>query len=97
MNDNTKTIDNRPSHSRVETQTQVFARIERRYVNEIDRVADQMLMPRSWVVEQILKEWVERRQAEIHWCEDSWNGSIKEQLSHLGEDECIDPAWQQVE
>ena len=39
----------------------VFGRVDSRCVEAIDRVADQMLMPRSWVVSQILKEWFERR------------------------------------
>jgi hypothetical protein len=46
----------------------------------IDRVADQMLMPRSWVVTQILREWAERRSTEIGGLEQSWNGSYREQL-----------------
>ena len=39
----------------------VFGRVEAQCVEAIDRVADQMLMPRSWVVSQILREWFERR------------------------------------
>jgi hypothetical protein len=39
----------------------VFGRLEAQCVEAIDRVAEQMLMPRSWVVSQILKEWFERR------------------------------------
>ena len=50
----------------------------------IDRVAEQMLMPRSWVVTQILREWAERRSSEIHELEQSWNGSYREELGRHG-------------
>ena len=39
----------------------VFGCLDAQCVEAIDRVADQMLMPRSWVVSQILREWFERR------------------------------------
>src|SRR5258706_9164263 len=52
----------------------VYGRLDSRTVEAIDRLADQMLMPRSWVVSQILREWSERRSLEIHEVEESWNG-----------------------
>jgi hypothetical protein len=52
----------------------------------IDRVADQMLMPRSWVVTQILREWAERRSTEVGALEQSWNGSFREQAGVDGAD-----------
>jgi predicted transcriptional regulator len=58
----------------------VFGQLDRKMVDAVDRVADQMLMPRSWVVTQILREWAERRTKEIHELEQSWNGSYREEL-----------------
>ena len=62
----------------------VFGRLDRPAVDAIDRVAEQMLMPRSWVVTQILREWAERRSTEIHELEQSWNGSYREELGKQG-------------
>ena len=64
----------------------VYGHLDRRTVDAIDRVAEQMLMPRSWVVTQILREWAERRSAEIHELEESWNGSYREELGRQGLD-----------
>jgi len=58
----------------------VYGHIDGRTVEAIDRLADQMLMPRSWVVSQILREWSERRTLEIHELEESWNGSFREEI-----------------
>ena len=62
----------------------VFGQLDRPAVDAIDRVAEQMLMPRSWVVTQILREWAERRSSEIHELEQSWNGSYREELGRVG-------------
>jgi hypothetical protein len=64
----------------------VYGPIDRRTLDAVDRVAEQMLMPRSWVVTQILREWAERRSAEIHELEESWNGSYREELGRQGLD-----------
>lgn len=62
----------------------VYGQLDRPAVDTIDRVAEQMLMPRSWVVTQILREWAERRSTEIHELEHSWNGSYREELGRHG-------------
>jgi hypothetical protein len=62
----------------------VYGQLDRPAVDAIDRVAEQMLMPRSWVVAQILREWAERRSSEIHELEQSWNGSYREELGKQG-------------
>lgn len=62
----------------------VYGQLDRPAVDAIDRVAEQMLMPRSWVVTQILREWAERRSSEIHELEQSWNGSYREELGRHG-------------
>jgi predicted transcriptional regulator len=64
----------------------VYGHLDRRTLDAVDRVAEQMLMPRSWVVTQILREWAERRSAEIHELEESWNGSYREELGRQGLD-----------
>ena len=64
----------------------VYGQLDARAIVSIDRVADQMLMPRSWVVSQILREWSERRSVEIHALEESWNGSYREHLGESGLD-----------
>ena len=64
----------------------VYGHIDCKTVEAIDRLADQMLMPRSWVVSQILREWSERRSLEIHELEESWNGSVREEIGQLGLD-----------
>jgi predicted transcriptional regulator len=58
----------------------VYGHLDSRTVEAIDRLADQMLMPRSWVVSQILREWSERRSLEINELEESWNGSYREEV-----------------
>jgi hypothetical protein len=64
----------------------VFGQVESPCVDFIDRVAEQMLMPRSWVVAQIIKEWVERRSnldlKPIGG--ESWDDSFKEILGRSG-------------
>jgi hypothetical protein len=62
------------------TDVTVYGHINGRTIEAIDRLADQMLMPRSWVVSQILREWSERRTLEIHELEESWNGSFREEI-----------------
>jgi predicted transcriptional regulator len=59
--------------------TTIYGHLDTRTLAEIDQVADQMLMPRSWVVTQILREWSERRTIELHELEESWNGSYREE------------------
>jgi hypothetical protein len=77
--------------TRADTIT-VYGHIDRPTSDALDRLADQMLMPRSWVVSQILKEWAERRSTELHALEDSWNGSAREELARHGVDHPVDPS-----
>ncbi len=56
----------------------VFGQADRTVVDEVDRVADQMLMPRSWVIAQILKQWFEQRRSMELDMEQSWSGSYRE-------------------
>ena len=69
----------------------VFGQLERPSVEFIDRLAEKMLMPRSWVVSQILKEWVERRHSldakPIGGL--SWDDSLKEILGRNGLNEDV--------
>src|SRR5688572_15069312 len=44
----------------------------------LDRTAEQMLMPRSWVVSQILQQWHEQRQVERPVAEQSWDDGYAE-------------------
>ena len=67
------------SNAKNVNDTTVYGKADRQTLDEIDRVADQMLMPRSWVVSQILREWSEGRSAEIAELEQSWNGSYREE------------------
>jgi hypothetical protein len=69
----------------------VFGQLERPCVELIDRIADQMLMPRSWVVSQILKEWVERRNSldAKPIGGQSWDDSFKEILGRNGLNEDV--------
>jgi hypothetical protein len=62
----------------------VYGHLDAATLDAIDRMGDQMVMPRSWVVAQILREWAERRSAEIHELEQSWNGSYREELGRNG-------------
>jgi len=71
---------NHDSVQRAVSSINVYGLIERECVNEIDRVADQMLMPRSWVVTQILHEWFEHRRSEGAGQEQSWEESYQEIL-----------------
>ena len=69
----------------------VYGHLDQRTLDAIDRVAEQMLMPRSWVVTQILREWEERRRTEISDLEESWNGSYREETSqHAPDGPCED-------
>ena len=67
----------------------VFGRVDAECVEAIDRVAEQMLMPRSWVVTQILKEWYERRMSlEVPPPGgQSWDDSIREILGRHADNE----------
>jgi hypothetical protein len=67
-------------------ETVVFGQPDRSTLHAIDRMAEQMLMPRSWVVTQILREWAEGRAAELRALEESWNGSYREELARTGTD-----------
>jgi len=62
----------------------VFGQADRPTLTAIDQLAEQMMMPRSWVVTQILREWAEGRVAELRALEESWNGSYREQLGRAG-------------
>jgi hypothetical protein len=70
----------------------VYGHIDRPTADALDRIADQMLMPRSWVVSQILKEWAERRSIEVHALEVSWNESTREELARHGLETPVDPS-----
>jgi hypothetical protein len=67
----------------------VFGELEPACVATIDRIADQMLMPRSWVVSQILREWFEKRMGleKPPLGGESWDDSIREILGRHGMDE----------
>ena len=62
----------------------VFGQADRPTLTAIDQLAEQMMMPRSWVVTQILREWAEGRAAELRALEQSWNGSYREQMARAG-------------
>jgi hypothetical protein len=62
----------------------VFGQADHPTLAEIDHLAEQMMMPRSWVVTQILREWAEGRAAELRALEQSWNGSYREQMARAG-------------
>jgi hypothetical protein len=70
----------------------VFGQVEPTCVDLIDRVAEQMLMPRSWVVSQILKEWVEKRTGmEARPVGGlSWDDSFREIISRYGEETLVE-------
>jgi hypothetical protein len=70
--------------------TTVFGHLDARTLAEVDQVTEQMLMPRSWVVAQIIREWAERRSIEIQELEESWNGSIREQVGQRAFDAICD-------
>ena len=53
----------------------MYGQVDASVAAEIDRVAEQMVMPRSWVVAQILQEWVERQRMEV--AGQSWEGAIR--------------------
>jgi hypothetical protein len=71
----TKTVEPRAD------EVTVYGHLDAGTLAEVDRVADQMMMPRSWVVGQICKEWAEQRSAELNALEASWNGSYRELMS----------------
>jgi hypothetical protein len=62
----------------------VFGQPDHHTLRAIDQLAEQMMMPRSWVVTQILREWAEGRVAELRALEQSWNGSYREHLARGG-------------
>ena len=70
--------------------TTVFGHLDAKTLAEVDQVTEQMLMPRSWVVTQIIREWAERRSIEIQELEESWNGSIREQVGQQAFDAICD-------
>ena len=58
----------------------VFGQVDLDVAHEIDEVAEQMLMPRSWVVAQILREWYEDRRREAGHAvvaEQAWGQSLR--------------------
>lgn len=67
----------------------VYGTIDEQCLGEIDQIAEQMMMPRSWVVSQIIKEWCERRQAELRQevSEQSWEDSYSEVIGRLSSDQ----------
>ena len=77
------TKTNTAARTNSNNETTVFGQADAATLAAIDQVADQMLMPRSWVVSQILREWSENRAAEIDALEQSWNGSVREELGDL--------------
>ena len=86
-----QTTTKRPKPTTTPDNTPVFGHADPRTLDAIDRVADQMLMPRSWVVSQIVREWAETRAAEIAALETSWNGSTREHLARHALEMPIDP------
>jgi len=50
----------------------VYGHLDAETLKAIDRTADLMLMPRSWVVSQILREWHETGNADLDTPETSW-------------------------
>jgi hypothetical protein len=62
----------------------VYGNPDRHTLEAIDRLAEEMLMPRSWVVTQIKRVWAEGRAAEHRVLEESWSGSYREQLARVG-------------
>jgi hypothetical protein len=50
----------------------VYGHLDAETLRAIDRTADLMLMPRSWVVSQILREWHETRNADAISVETAW-------------------------
>jgi predicted transcriptional regulator len=70
--------------------TTVYGHLDRKTLGEVDQVAEQMLMPRSWVITQIVREWAERRNIEITELEESWNGSYREEVGHQAAQEICD-------
>ena len=66
------------------SEAPVFGQPDGHTLRAIDQLAEQMMMPRSWVVTQILREWAEGRVAELLALEQSWNGSYREQMARAG-------------
>lgn len=66
------------------SEAPVFGQPDHQTLRAIDQLAEQMMMPRSWVVTQILREWAEGRAAEHRVLEESWNGSYREHLARRG-------------
>ena len=85
-----KSSSSHPSHRAARPSSSsapvVFGQPDRSTLDAIDRMAEQMLMPRSWVVTQILREWAEGRAAEARVLEESWNGSYREHLARAAAD-----------
>jgi hypothetical protein len=77
---NMQTETKNAAASSASTTTTVYGQLDARTLAEVDQVTDQMLMPRSWVVAQIIREWAERRCLEIQELEESWNGSYREEV-----------------
>jgi hypothetical protein len=72
------------------TLSTVLGHLDAQTLAEVDQVTEQMLRPRSWVVAQIIREWAERRSIEIQELEESWNGSIREQVGQKAFDAICD-------
>ena len=81
--DNVKSSSKSASHSK-RSEAAVFGQPDHHTLRAIDQLAEQMMMPRSWVVTQILREWAEGRVAELRALEQSWNGSYREQMARAG-------------
>jgi hypothetical protein len=64
---------NRPEHS-------VYGQAAPDCLAELDRTAEQMLMPRSWVVSQIIQQWYEQRRGERTTAERAWDDGYAEAL-----------------
>ena len=80
----TKNSKHTPRTAAKRTEAAVYGHPDAATLAAIDQVAEQMLMPRSWVVTQILREWAETRAAEHAVLEESWNGSYREHLARTG-------------
>ena len=85
-----KTEKKKAAASSASNTTTVYGHLDAKSLAEVDQVMDQMLMPRSWVISQIVREWAERRSIEIQELEESWNGSVREEVGQKGFDAICD-------
>ncbi|HSI36455.1 MAG: hypothetical protein ACAI43_24045 [Phycisphaerae bacterium] len=69
---------NHTNHNARRSEQSVYGQAAPDCLAELDRTAEQMLMPRSWVVSQILQQWYEQRQVERPVTEQSWDDGYAE-------------------